>query len=82
MPTPTRYLQQWAKTTGAHNWSSPTTARRSSDLIMTGDTEDADLRHTHTDTLHVLYKPVKPAELRQILVQLSRAEASLHPSPD
>lgn len=60
-----------------HRWGTELPA-----VIMTGDTEDADLRHTHTDTLHVLYKPVKPAELRQILVQLSRAEASLHPSPD
>jgi hypothetical protein len=37
---------------------------------MTGDTEDAGLGRAGTDQLRVLYKPVKPAELRQVLVQL------------
>jgi CheY-like chemotaxis protein len=39
-------------------------------VIMTGDTEDAGLGRAGTDQLRVLYKPVKPAELRQVLVQL------------
>nr|MBP7421094.1 hypothetical protein [Burkholderiaceae bacterium] len=50
--------------------------------IMTGDTEDAELRQTRTDTLRVLYKPLRPAELRQVLVQLWRAEGSEHPTKE
>ena len=46
--------------------------------IMTGDTEDAELRQTRTDTLRVLYKPLRPAELRQVLVQLWSAGGSVH----
>jgi signal transduction histidine kinase len=42
-------------------------------IIMTGDTEDPTLRQAATHTLRILYKPVKPAELRQILLQLWRA---------
>lgn len=41
-------------------------------IIMTGDTEDPTLRQAGTDNLRILYKPVKPAELRQILLQLWR----------
>lgn len=48
--------------------------------IMTGDTEDADLRQARTDTLRVLYKPLRPAELRQVLVQLWHAGGSVHPA--
>lgn len=48
-----------------HRWNAHLPA-----AIMTGDTEDADLRQAGTDRLRVLYKPVKPAELRQVLVQL------------
>ena len=50
--------------------------------IMTGDTEDAELRQTRTDTLRVLYKPLRPAELRQVLAQLWRAEGSEHPTKE
>lgn len=39
-------------------------------IIMTGDTEDPTLRHAGTSQLRILYKPVKPAELRQTLLQL------------
>ena len=41
-------------------------------IILTGDTEDTALRQAATDSLRVLYKPVKPAELRQVLLQLLR----------
>lgn len=59
-----------------HRWGTDLPA-----VIMTGDTEDADLRQTRINQLRVLYKPVKPAELRQVLVQLWRAEATLRPTP-
>ncbi len=39
-------------------------------IIITGDTEDHALRQAGTDSLRILYKPVKPAELRQLLLQL------------
>ncbi len=39
-------------------------------VIMTGDTEDPTLRQAGTSKLRILYKPVKPAELRQTLLQL------------
>lgn len=51
-------------------------------VIMTGDTEDADLRQTCTDTLRVLYKPLRPAELRQSLAQLWRAAGGVHPATE
>lgn len=47
-------------------------------VIMTGDTEDADLRQARTDHLRVLYKPLKPAELRQVLGQLWHAGGGVH----
>jgi CheY-like chemotaxis protein len=39
-------------------------------VVMTGDTEDLALRQVGTSNLRILYKPVKPAELRQTLLQL------------
>ena len=45
-------------------------------IIVTGDTEDVALRQAGTDSLRILYKPVKPAELRQILLQLWRRTES------
>ena len=39
-------------------------------VIMTGDTEDPTLRQAGNSKLRILYKPVKPAELRQTLLQL------------
>lgn len=39
-------------------------------VIMTGDTEDTALRRAGTDTLRILYKPMKPAELRLVLLQM------------
>ena len=51
-------------------------------VILTGDTEDAALGQSGTERLRVLYKPVKPAELRQVLVQLWRAGGAATPPRD
>lgn len=45
-------------------------------VIMTGDTEDAALCQISAEHLRVLYKPVKPAELRQVLLQLWRPDTT------
>lgn len=41
-------------------------------IIMTGDTEDTNLRHAQDEQILVLYKPVKPVDLRQALLKLWR----------
>jgi signal transduction histidine kinase len=58
-----------------HRWGADLPA-----AIMTGDTEDADLGRAGTDQLRVLYKPVKPNELRQVLVQLWREGSGTAPA--
>lgn len=50
-------------------------------IIMTGDTEDSALRQAGTDSLCILYKPVKPAELRQRLLQLWQAHQCINTRP-